>query len=149
MKVWSTMKSNFSLGGTSISPNFDHQRPHPLPRTQFMRSVLRQFFPGTMNVEREEIWKYLILSDLVGCLRLTTLLHQLLWAKAPVCYGAKSAVWTWTSSYIFLYIPFYPSQTKRPVWGLCSKSVVGFKQPIRAWKHIRGVSFYNCHRVMW
>ena len=69
MKVWSTMKSNFSLGGTSISPNFDHQRLHPLPRTQFMRSVLRQFFPGTMNVEREEIWKYLILSDLVGCLR--------------------------------------------------------------------------------
>ena len=55
MKVWSTTKSNFSLGGTSISPNFDHQRPHPLPRTQFMRSVLRQFFPGTMNVEREEI----------------------------------------------------------------------------------------------
>ena len=78
MKVWSTTKSNFSLGGTSISPNFDHQCPHPLPRTQFMRSVLRQFFPGTMNVEREEIWKYLILSDLVGCLRLTTLLHQLL-----------------------------------------------------------------------
>ena len=72
-------------------------------------------------------------------------------APHPLCfdlYWAKSAVWT--HSY-YLVEPILPLTDQiTPLWSLLkvSGSVVGFKQPTRAWKHTGGANFSGCHRVI-
>ena len=78
-------------------------------------------------------------------------LNSLESASPPLCfdlYWAKSAVWT--HSY-YLVEPILPLTDQiTPLWSLLkvSGSVVGFKQPTRAWKHTGGANFSGCHRVI-
>ena len=69
----------------------------------------------------------------------------------PLCfdlYWAKSAVWT--HSY-YLVEPILPLTDQiTPLWSLLkvSGSVVGFKQPTRAWKHTGGANFSGYQTVI-